>query len=196
MTFGVDSNIQQIGGPILQHYQQKFSGESVYWGVDQPDVPKNGDHRLGPMTYVGEMDLDEKVGVVYHMCIDQCSVSEEKTEWTALEPTYLVVTYNADNTFDQILGEVDADSSERTGKEIVQQVLKPHCQEEDEIGFLVPTTSFTERIGHEARNCTHGAVGRLDVRYQYLTQVERRCSLCGDKLPYAEDPWWGEWECR
>lgn len=196
MTFGVDSNIQQIGGPILQHYQQKFSGESVYWGVDQPDVPKNGDHRLGPMTYVGEMDLDEKVGVVYHMGIDQCSVSEEKTEWTALEPTYLVVTYNADNTFDQILGEVDADSSERTGKEIVQQVLKPHCQEEDEIGFLVPTTSFTERIGHEARNCTHGAVGRLDIRYQYRTQVERRCSLCGDESPYAEDPWWGEWECR
>lgn len=195
-VFGVDSNILQIGGPILEHYQQKFSGESVYWGVDQPDTPKNGDHRLGPMTYVGEMTLGEKTGVVYHMSVNRCSVTGEKTEWTPAESGYLVVTYNADGIFDQLLGEVSVGSDEATVKDIVEQVLQPHCEKDDKIGFLVSTTSDPKQTGYEVKNCSHGAVGKLDIRYEYKTWTELRCSLCGELSASKSDFWWGDWECR
>lgn len=145
----------------------------------------------------------EERSFTYSMTEDEIQIRfDADTIWTFpyhLEDNCLTMTQNhREIVYERVpyeQGEVIADDTEKTAQDVVQQVLLPHCQEGENIGLLITTSSTTKRIGEDIRNCVHDAVGKEDVRYQYQTYVACHCTLCGYDASYVEEPWWSQWQC-
>lgn len=57
------------------------------------------------------------------------------------------------------------------------------------------TAAIQRQVGQENRNCTHGCVGFVDIRRQYLSGEETRCVVCGEASLKGAELWWDDWTC-
>lgn len=96
---GIDS--EEFYSLAHQYYSQKYQGQTYYFAVDQPDVPQEGDVRLGPVRYAGSCGLEQGFGSAYAVETYQY----HSGQWIGPDTQYLVLLRDTDGSFVSVLGE-------------------------------------------------------------------------------------------
>ena len=95
----------------------------------------------------------------------------------------------------EMLDELLPDTDLRYEKIDVAAYEIVHCESAEGIGYYTVEFLGSERVGNENKNCRYGAVGGIDVRYQYMDRYAESCTVCGLGGSYSESRW-GDWTCK
>ena len=95
----------------------------------------------------------------------------------------------------EILDELVPDADLRHEKLDVASFEIVHCESAEGIGYYVEEFVSSERVGEQNKNCRYGAVGGIDVMYQYMDRYAVTCTICGLGGTYSESRW-GDWTCK
>lgn len=110
---GIDS--QEFYTLAHQYYSQKYQGQTYYFAVDQPEVPQEGDLRLGSVSYNGSCHLPQGIGSAYTVSFSRY----RSGEWASPRIQYLVLLRNEDGSFSSVLGEPSSYHENMSAYEIV-----------------------------------------------------------------------------
>ncbi len=113
---GIDS--PEFYALVHQYYRETYQGQTCYFGVDTPDVPQEGDLRLGPVAYAGSCRLDETTGAAYTVEVSQYFSGQ----WTDGYTDFLVLSRGADDSFQSVLGEANFNTDGMSAEDIIKQV--------------------------------------------------------------------------
>lgn len=122
--FGVDTNMYIIKAPILEYFQNRYSGKTVYWVVDQPDQPQIGDYRLENLTYLGTSRLYETTGVAYEITVSNYYSQNQATqpEWRSSQEILVLSYSGSDNSFQQVLGSTSSYNTDTPVEDTIQKI--------------------------------------------------------------------------
>ena len=95
----------------------------------------------------------------------------------------------------EILDELVPDADLRHEKLDVASFEIVHCESAEGIGYYAEEFVSSERVGEATKNCGHGGVGVVDIRYQYQDRYAVTCTICELGGTYSEFRW-GDWTCK
>lgn len=101
------------------------------------------------------------------------------------------------HTFDEChktLHEMIDEAGQQSGDGDVAPYALIHCQSSAGIGRYIEQLVSTTTT-RETRNCTHGAVGVIDVRTVYTDVYRQYCTLCDYESSYSVTRY-GVWTCK
>lgn len=105
---------------LLDWYDGQYPNDRWYFLADQPDTPREGDLRMGPIHYGGGMRLNETIGEVYTV---EMARYENGQFWALPAPNTLVLSRSGqDGSLQQVLGALAHDTSGMTVEDIVLNV--------------------------------------------------------------------------
>ena len=99
---GMDSS--EFYGLLYDALQAYYPGETVYFAVDQPDPPLEGQRRIDQVSLAGQGTSSGSLTEAYLVEQSVYLTHGETTDWLPMEPLYFLLTRGEDGSFQHALG--------------------------------------------------------------------------------------------